>query len=95
MATGSIKTGQWSSVENATLPYTAKKDGILYANLRPTSSALAYYYIDDETAGQTVGNVVSRDGVRAQQAIPIRRGHIYKLNTSSNVNTVSLTAYYF
>lgn len=94
MATGTIKTGAWSAVESVTLPYTAKKDGILYANLRPTSSALAYYYIDDETVGQTVGNVVSRDGVRAQQAIPIRKGHNYKLNASANVNTVTLTAYY-
>ena len=94
MATGTAKTGQWSSVSSVSLPFTAAKDGILYANLNPNSSAISYYYIQDATANQIVGNVVARDGTRSQQAIPIRGGRQYILSASSNVKSISLTAYY-
>lgn len=81
-------------MESVTLPFTAKKDGVLYANINPSSSSqAALYYITENSTGSFL-NIVADNGVRATVCAPIVAGNAYANNYSSNVGSVLLKAFY-
>ena len=92
MATGTIKTGAWSATESVTLPFTAKKDGVLLVSARPDTSSVMYYYISDGTIFPIA--ISTTGGTRGAASCPIKRGVTYSLNSSSNIKTVTLEACY-
>lgn len=93
MATGKISKKGWKSVTVATLPWTVPEDGFLFAQLNPSSSSTALYYIMADNA--PLLNLKADSGVRVQGCAPVQKGQVLTVSYSSNVGSIGLYHYIF
>ena len=91
MATSTIGQAKWEMSSSISLPYVAPRDGFIFANLRPETSALSGYYITKNT--ESFINIVSRDGVNSQMFAPVKKGDVLANSYSTNVRSVTIHFY--
>lgn len=84
MATGVISKHGFGEVQQVAFPFTATVDGIAIAVIVPPTSSTSYLYIFED------GNIHCRgcalNGTQYTVTFPVKKGRIYSVQSSSNVD---------